>query len=320
MQQDILPTTKRVLEKAQHVFIHRPNLEKFCAAFSVRNLEGAGLGHYIEQWDAEALVNLTCVFNCANFCFWASEGEQKWAVQINGEFLDGAEALFRSFEEAANNGVPLFDAAFLAEMNREVLGNLLKGNVEIPLLDERLWCLREAGLVLAEKFGGKFMNVVEKSDGDAVKLTNLFIESFASFDDFAVFDGGKVEFHKRAQLNTDMVNHRLVKKGWTKLQNMNKLTVFADYKVPQMLRRLGVLEYDTRLSQKVDSYTEIPTGSREEVEIRALTVWAIEEMKLLLASRYPDIDARQLDDYLWNAGQVKLPDDKPYHRTRTIYY
>jgi len=65
---------------------------------------------------------------------------------------------------------------------------------------------------------------------------------------------------------------------------------------------------------------EIEAGSREEIEIRATTIWAIEQMKEVLRPRFPQITARQLDDHLWSLGQTKSPDDKPYHRTKTIYY
>jgi len=320
MQKDILPSTKQVIETARHISINEVSLENFCAMFSGKNLESDGLGQHFQEWDVEALINLVCLFNCANFCFWAPKGEQKWTVEIDGESVDGADALFRSFEEAVVRGVPLFDATFLSGISRERLGEILRGNVEIPLLNERVRCLQEAGHVLLKQFGGTFTNILSESSGDAARLVDIFIQHFPLFDDFAVLDGTKIEFHKRAQLNADMINHRLVKKGKSGLTNLDKLTAFADYKVPQMLRRFGVLEYDEALSQRVDAYRELPTGSREEVEIRAMTIWAVEKMKVSLRNRYPTIDARQLDDYLWNTGQIKNQDDKPYHRTRTIYY
>jgi hypothetical protein len=164
------------------------------------------------------------------------------------------------------------------------------------------------------------MKVFEAANRDAVELTNLFIKFFSSFNDYATFEGEKVEFHKRAQLNTDMINYRLAKHSEIELSNLDKLTAFADYKVPQMLRKFGIIEYVPELAERIDSYEEIEAGSREEIEIRAATIWAIEEMKEVLSSRFPQITARQLDDHLWSLGQIKSPDDKPYHRTKTISY
>ena len=61
--------------------------------------------------------------------------------------------------------------------------------------------------------------------------------------------------------------------------DLHKLTMFADYRVPQILRSVGVLEYSTELSEKIDNYVEIIHGSLEEVELRACTIIAVEKLK-----------------------------------------
>src|SRR3989344_4466368 len=321
MQQYILATTKKVVESAKYVSINKKAVKKFCDSFSLDNLATAELGD-VAKLDISQQIGLVCVFNCVNFCFWATKGQEKWATKIDNEVevIDGATGIFRALEEALKNGVPLLDAHFLQNINREKFNEILNGNIEIPLLDERVKCLNEAGKVLLKIFDGSFVKVFEASNGDAVELTNLFIKFFSSFNDCATFGGEKVEFHKRAQLNTDMINYRLVKRREKELSNLDKLTAFADYKVPQMLRKFGVLEYISELANKIDGYEEIEAGSREEIEIRAATIWAIEEMKEVLRPRFPQITARQLDDHLWSLGQTKSPDDTPSHRTNTIFY
>ena len=87
-----------------------------------------------------------------------------------------------------------------------------------------------------------------------------------------------------------------------------------------MLRKFGIIEYILELAAKIDSYKEIEAGSREEIEIRAATIWAIEQMKETLMPRFPQVTARQLDDHLWSLGQTKSPNDKPYHRAKTVFY
>jgi hypothetical protein len=320
MLQDILPSTKKIVESSKYVFIDDDAIKKFCGSFTSRNFKSSGLGDTLQECDVETSISLVCLFNCIDFCFWAAKGEEKWQITIRREMFDGASALFRALEEAVSNNVPLLDADYLSEIDREKLQNILAGNRPIPLLDERVNCLREAGLVLLERFDGKFINVFHTAKGDAVELTNLFIQFFPSFDDYATLDGVRIGFHKRAQLNTDMINYRLGKKGRGNLTNHDKLTAFADYKVPQILRRFEILKYAAGLSEKIDSLVEITAGSREEVEIRAATIWAIEKIKQHLLPENPDLTSARLDDYLWHAGQTKSPNDKPYHRTKTIYY
>ncbi len=319
MQQDILATTKKVVENARVASINKKAVEKFCGSFSLDNVATAELGN-AGQLNISQQIGLVCVFNCVNFCFWAVKGQEKWATKINGEIIDGATGIFRALEDALKNGEPLLDAHFLKDIDREKFNEILNGNIEIPLLDQRVKCLNEAGEVLLKIFDGSFIKVFEVANGDAVELTNLFIKFFSSFNDYAALEGEKIEFHKRAQLNTDMINYRLTKRGEKELTNLDKLTAFADYKVPQMLRKFGILEYVPELAKKIDSYDEIEAGSREEIEIRAATIWAIEQMKEFLTPRFSKITARQLDDHLWSLGQIKSPDDKPYHRTKTIYY
>ncbi len=52
--------------------------------------------------------------------------------------------------------------------------------------------------------------------------------------------------------------------------------MFADYRVPQILRHLGIFEYKASLCDKIDNEEELPYSSEEEVEIRAATVIAVE--------------------------------------------
>ena len=56
------------------------------------------------------------------------------------------------------------------------------------------------------------------------------------------------------------------------LTEKNELTMFADYRVPQILRHRGIFIYCEDLAGKVDSETEIPYSHEYEIEIRAATI------------------------------------------------
>ena len=58
--------------------------------------------------------------------------------------------------------------------------------------------------------------------------------------------------------------------------------MFADYRVPQILRAKGILKYDKHLSDLVDNKKELPHGSKEEIEIRAATIQSVEKIKNIL--------------------------------------
>ena len=52
--------------------------------------------------------------------------------------------------------------------------------------------------------------------------------------------------------------------------------MFADYRVPQILRHLKIFEYSDHLAKIVDNNIELAYSSTEEIEIRAATVLAVE--------------------------------------------
>ena len=54
--------------------------------------------------------------------------------------------------------------------------------------------------------------------------------------------------------------------------------MFADYRVPQILRELGIFVYKGKLEAMVDKEIEVPYSCREEVLIRAFTVVAVEKI------------------------------------------
>ena len=60
--------------------------------------------------------------------------------------------------------------------------------------------------------------------------------------------------------------------------------------------------------------------TKEEVEIRANTIWANEFIKEELKKKIPNISSIHVNDHLWLLGQSKIIRSKPYHLTRTTAY
>ena len=174
--------------------------------------------------------------------------------------------------------------------------------------------------MLVAKYGGAFSNAIETAGHGATRLAALLARDFSSFDDVASYDGRDVRFYKRAQICVADLYGAFQGERWGHFEDLAKLTAFADYKVPQILRHLGVLHYGPVLAQHVDAKHVLASGSPEEVEIRAATIWGVEYLRRALASRGIHMRAFELDWYLWNLSQDESTAMRPYHRTRTIYY
>jgi hypothetical protein len=252
-------------------------------------------------------------------------------VTFRGNKLDGYWALAAALKRALEKHPHIADAEFLARISPQDLARILRGNTTIPLFTERWRNVRELGAVLREHWGGSATTFVADARHDATRLTQMVAENFASFDDIAVYDNRPVHFFKRAQILAADLYGAFGGKDWGTLDNLETLTAFADYKLPQILRAWDILQYAPALARKIDAQIELATGDAAEIEIRAATLWAVEFLRDALGRRGCELWSIQVDWILWEASQsrpnlanISKPLQewtlKPYHRVRTIYY
>jgi len=257
---------------------------------------------------------LIFVLDAINFCFWAKKDQEKWTVEYpKGNFIaNGWFALVASIQRAQEEGIPILNADYLKNLRLSEAKYIFRSANEqpIPLLKKRVEILNEVGNILAEKYLGNIYHFLSETGLDAEKITTQVVKVFPSFEDYAFFAGKKVNFYKRAQIFA----YDLSFLPELKITNLESLTLFADYKVPQILRSLGVLEYSPSLAKKLDDYQILEPGCREEVEIRAATIWSGE-----LLAYYTGIIPVKVDNVLWKAAQ-SIRDVKPYHRVLTTAY
>jgi hypothetical protein len=190
----------------------------------------------------------------------------------------------------------------------------------LQLLEHRLTILNELGRLLAAKYGGDAYRLVESAGKSALRLVQLLAEKLSSFRDTSGYLGHEVFFYKRAQIFVADLYGAFDGKEWGSFVDIDKLTAFADYKLPQVLRHLGILHYARSLAQKVDKRIFLEGGSPEEVEIRANTIWAVELICRELALLGKGLRAFEIDWILWNMSQDQGMRTRPYHRTVTIFY
>ena len=107
-----------------------------------------------------------------------------------------------------------------------------------PLLLERTRKIRELGHVLLRHFQGLASNLILESNHSAVELVRLITSYFPSFRDESLYRGELIFFYKRAQIFTGDVWAAYGKKTGNEhpfaFRDMNELTMFADYRVPQV--------------------------------------------------------------------------------------
>ncbi|MFA5878227.1 MAG: queuosine salvage family protein [Candidatus Staskawiczbacteria bacterium] len=315
----ILDSARFVIENSDFVKINKERVVQFSAGFDHGKAEhwlSAAPFDFSNLTEDEKL-HFLFIFNSLSFSYW---GEPKWTVHYKDMQYDGAWGLIVALDKAIKNGTKLLDFKFCSKISLDEFKRILEANVEIPLLKERWKILHEIGENMANKYGGRVRNLINEANNDAPKLLDLILQNFSSFQDTAVYKGKEVYFQKRAQLFVADVFQIFDGEGFGMLNKVDTITACADYKLPQVLRKLGVFEYEPSLSEKIDGKIELIHNSPEEVEIRANTIWAVEFIKEEVKKHSPDIMSFEINDHLWLATQEKFPDDKPYHRTRTTAY
>lgn len=88
--------------------------------------------------------------------------------------------------------------------------------------------------------------------------------------------------YKRAQIFAADLWGAFKGQGYGEFYDIGSITMFADYVVPAVLEQLGVLKYSSNLANIIDTNSEIGSGSEEEVELRACSVYAVEKMRELI--------------------------------------
>ena len=266
------------------------------------------------------------VVDTLNFCFWSTEGEKLFCCDYQGQQFTGYWSLCACINRALDEGTPILDAAFLAEMRMEDFEKVFRScnGTQVPMKEKRFDVLKEAGRVLKEDFGGKVSNLVQLAEGDVEKFLSLLLKHFDSYRDYCTYKGKKVYFLKRAQILIADIWACFEGKGFGEFSNIDKVTMFADYRVPQILCYFKMLKYSPDLLQKMKEES-IESGSIEEIEIRGLSILSVEMLREeidRIGGFKGILNCITLDFYLWDLAKEMKSEmaQIPIHKIKTHFY
>ena len=325
----VLSSTRAVVEQGEYVWIDTERINALAEQWAQEIPAHIRNDGQSEQpvWDdryhfhdgTERTVNWLLVLDALNFCFWAEKKQPRWSIDYKGETLNGYWAEAAALTRAVEEGLLLWDAQYLSTISAEAIAHIFRGAQTIPLLQRRVENAQEVGRVLLQMYDGQFVYALEQAKGSAIQLVQQLVAHFPSFRDVATYHGREVRFFKRAQICAADIAASFHGKQWGTFTDLDQLTIYADYKLPQVLRHYNVLEYHAGLAERVDAGSELAAGSVEEIEIRACTIWACELLRRALLQHGCSMTNVDIDQRLWLLGQNGAA-MRPYHRTRTIYY
>lgn len=231
---------------------------------------------------------------------------------ISGAFEDHVRA----------HGAP--SAAFLCEATPEGCGALFGQPMDDPQVAELMGLFatawRELGSRLVSVHGGSFERLIDSCARRAESLVRE-LATLACYRDECVYEGDlRVPLYKRAQITVSDLHVAFAGQGHGTFLDIDELTMFPDNLVPHVLRVEGVLEYDPALLARIDAGDLIAVGSKEEIEIRAVGLHAVEGLVAACRARGLETNAPTLDHRLWHRGQDPRIKAHPRHRARCTFY
>ena len=323
----VLRSVRGVVDRSRHVHTSVEAIEQVASWMAFEEFafpSGPVDGTFSDRTDPAEIIDVSFFYAVMNFAFTDFDSGVKFAAEYQGRTWSDSEGMFACVTQALDDGVPLTNGAYLAEINRADLNRVFSGNIEIPMLDERIEILNTAGRTLADRYDGSAHRFVADcapamyANGNGL-LERLVVE-FPRFNDVSTHDGHEVQLHKLAQLWLWQLHMALDSEGDFAVADLDRMTAFADYIVPVALRLMGILSYSPELEAAINHGELIPADSPEEVEIRAHTLYATALLTDAINRIRPPslaLVVPQVDFRLWKAYHATF---WPHHLTRTIMY
>lgn len=309
MLEKIKTSCNYVAKNSKYVAINYDVLDEYIKTIDMRKIKFwlSSNPYNLFDMNIDKIINFMLIFESIDYCFW---GQPKWTIETIDGKKSGSDALLY----ALLNHVKKVDKIDFANISFEEFSDILKGNVDIPFLKERYETVVSICNVVNKKMNGNFYNYIEKINEDT-ELFDIIINNFSEFCDVREYDNKKIYFYKLAQLLTSDILHIKELINGTKV-DYSHLVGCADYKIPQTLRALGIVEFNSELSKIVDNKQLIDENSMYEVEIRANMIAVISYIN----SKLKDTCSIDINDYLFLAPKKIKDIAKPYHMCKNKNY
>jgi len=253
---------------------------------------------YPQSDDFEEMCLFYLVLNAINYCYFDERGETFRDGKLRSSTLASVR-LTEAWSELKN-------PQFLSNVDENyLLCELFRAEVPISLVKERTRALREIGEFLTTHVDFTFEKLFKKYKEDAYFVSQILPTYLPTWRD---------PFFKRSQLFVGMVYGKFQDRKDLPIEkeSVKELTVFADYRIPQTLIQMGIIQIELPLLRAIYKEEFIPSGSRRELEIRAATILGSDALtEALNKDRQPNeaLNALHADFLLW--GTARHKDDVP---------
>ena len=229
-------------------------------------------------------LGLNLFLSSINFCYQDPKTHSEYTFLNKEGEVDRRSLGLKS--AMAESGVPWGDFSSVSEITAEKWKEMLQLSKKNPIY---LGTERGRRVVrLAEQMLALGLNtptdLVKYCEFDSEKLL-MVLDKSGFFED---------EFMKRSQLAVHVMDGVLKRRFDAKLEGTDRLTVMADYRLPQLMYNFGAIKLSTGLHEKLMRSESIETGSREEKTLRAAAIVIGRRVSELMG-----IPEAETDSLLW---------------------
>jgi len=228
---------------------------------------------YFKITDNKPLVHVEmAIIASLQFCFW---------------FGDNSMRPINSFKlgQIVQNELKGISVNELHTAKDKIIAALML--TDITMIEERIDCLNQVFKL------------------DFVKYSKLWDDPIGSMNMLMTIPTFKRDYYKKKALLA-------IKESGKRTGIISNMDIPADYRIPQVLNYLGILEYSSTLANLISNDVFIPENSKLEIEIRAKAISACR-----IIAEENNITPHQVDDYLF--GLIRQCDNK-HHLTLTTNY
>lgn len=201
MLDKITKSCKYVANNSKHVKINESKLTEFIS--TMKDIKTVHWLNYVPynvlDLPVETIINFLLIYDSINFSFW---GNPRWTIDTEIGKEDGSIALLYTMLKYVKEN----NSTDFSKMTKEEFAKILKGNVKIPLLEERYKIVKNISETVNRKMNGNFYEYI-KDITDDVKLFNIIINNFPSLKDERKYKGEIIYLYKLAQLLVSDILH-----------------------------------------------------------------------------------------------------------------
>ncbi len=321
----IVASVQPVILRSRHVATHPDVIEQVASWMAYEEFSMPGdMFAFPMGNDPDHLLDVLMLSATLDFAFSDFGSGVKFQVDYEGAHWSDSDAMFACLHRAITSGIPMTDGAWQAACTRDELAEIFRGNIEMPLLDERTAILNQTGAILAGRFGGRWATWAKTCEhalfADGNGMLERLTADFPRFTDVSRYDGQEIRIWKLAQLALWQLHATWSGHGIAGFPDLERMSAFADYIVPVGLRLMGMISYSPELEARINRGDLIPRDSDEEIEIRAHTIHAT-ALLTDACNRHRPADMQlvipQIDYRFWKPFHTT---HWPHHLTRTVMY